>query len=120
MITPGPSPIRKLAPVLGGGWAQKGYSSPYSVAVLYPGLGDKDAIQWLTTAYQERDINLERLKTDPLLDRSAPTRAFPNWKKRSGCLRVTTSEVGVHGSRRWMPAKPLKLRPECNKQNHVT
>ena len=47
---------------------KKGYSSPYSIAVLYAGLGDKDAIQWLTTAYQERDINLERLKADPLLD----------------------------------------------------
>jgi hypothetical protein len=61
-----------------------GYSSPYSIAVLYAGLGDKDAIQWLTAAYQERDINLERLKGDPLLDPVRSDARFPELEKKVG------------------------------------
>jgi len=35
-----------------------GYSSAFSIAVLYADLGDKDeAFRWLKTAYQERDCN---------------------------------------------------------------
>ncbi len=46
-----------------------GYTSAYNIAILYTGLGDKDqAFQWLNVAYKERDIAMERLKTDPWLD----------------------------------------------------
>ena len=46
-----------------------GYSSAYTIAALYAGLGDKDqAFKWLNTAYQERDAQLSGLKTDFLLD----------------------------------------------------
>jgi tetratricopeptide (TPR) repeat protein len=56
---------------------KKGYSSPYLIAVLYADMGDKDAtFQWLTTAYQERDTNLQRLKVDPWLD---PVRTDPRF-----------------------------------------
>ena len=48
---------------------ESGYSSPYDIAVLYAQLGDKDqALRWLNTAYQERDMYLIRLKTDFLLE----------------------------------------------------
>ncbi len=46
-----------------------GYTSAYTIGALYAGLGEKDqAFQWLNTAYQERDSQMEGLKTDFLLD----------------------------------------------------
>ena len=54
-----------------------GYSSAYTIGALYAGLGDEDqAFKWLNTAYQERDSQLEGLKTDFLLD---PLRADPRF-----------------------------------------
>ena len=54
-----------------------GYYSAYMIATLYAELGDKDqAFRWLNTAYQERDVNLRRLKTDFLLD---PLRSDPRF-----------------------------------------
>jgi tetratricopeptide (TPR) repeat protein len=54
-----------------------GYSSAYNIAVLYADSGDKDqAFRWLNTAYQERDLQLIRLKTDFLLD---PIRSDPRF-----------------------------------------
>jgi len=53
------------------------YSSAYGIAQLYADLGDKDqAFRWLNTAYQERDWQLLRLKTDFLLD---PLRSDPRF-----------------------------------------
>ena len=47
---------------------KNGYYSPYFIAQLYAGLGDKDqAFYWLDTAYRERD-GLINLKTDFTLD----------------------------------------------------
>jgi serine/threonine protein kinase len=46
-----------------------GYSSAYNVAVLYAGLGNKDqALNWLNTAYLERDWQMEGMRTDFQLD----------------------------------------------------
>ena len=46
-----------------------GHGSAYRIAALYSDLGDKDqAFRWLDTAYQERDWQLEGLKTDFYLD----------------------------------------------------
>ncbi len=54
-----------------------GDSSAYRIAELYADLGDKErALQWLNTAYQERDGLLEGLKTDFLLD---PLRSDPRF-----------------------------------------
>jgi serine/threonine protein kinase/Tfp pilus assembly protein PilF len=48
---------------------KSGYTSPYQIALLYADLGDKDqAFRWLNTAYAERDVFLEGLKTDFQLD----------------------------------------------------
>jgi TolB-like protein/Tfp pilus assembly protein PilF len=49
--------------------ANTGYVSPYGIAQLYAGLGDKDqSFEWLNTAFQEHDFWLLALPTDPLLD----------------------------------------------------
>jgi tetratricopeptide (TPR) repeat protein len=46
-----------------------GYSSAYDIAIMYADLGDKDqAFRWLNTAYQEREEDILRLKTNFLLD----------------------------------------------------
>jgi TolB-like protein/DNA-binding winged helix-turn-helix (wHTH) protein/Tfp pilus assembly protein PilF len=43
------------------------YVSPYTVAAIYAGLGEKDqAFGWLEKAYSERDIWLMNLKVDPV------------------------------------------------------
>jgi hypothetical protein len=45
------------------------YWSAYDIADLYAGLGEKDEVfRWLNAAYEERDYQMEGLKTDPLLD----------------------------------------------------
>ncbi|HXU40043.1 MAG TPA: tetratricopeptide repeat protein [Blastocatellia bacterium] len=43
------------------------YVSPYTVATIYAGLGQKDqAFKWLDKAFEERDIWLMNLRVDPL------------------------------------------------------
>jgi hypothetical protein len=45
------------------------YFSAYEIAVLYAGLGEKDeAFRWLSAAYEERDYQMEGLRTDLRLD----------------------------------------------------
>ena len=45
------------------------YSSAYDIADLYAGLGDKDeTFRWLNAAYEERDYQMEGLRTDFRLD----------------------------------------------------
>ena len=49
------------------GQQKQRYVSPYTVATIYAGLGDKDqAFKWLEKAVDERDIWLMNLKVDPL------------------------------------------------------
>ncbi len=49
------------------------YVSPYTVATIYTGLGEKDlAFKWLEKAFEDRDIWLMNLKVDPQL---APLRS---------------------------------------------
>jgi tetratricopeptide (TPR) repeat protein len=46
-----------------------GYYSAYEIADLYAGLREKEEVfRWLNAAYEERDYQLEGLKTDFLLD----------------------------------------------------
>ena len=54
-----------------------GHQSPYTIAMLYAYLKDKDqALRWLNTAYEERDPQMENLKTDFVLD---PIRSDPRF-----------------------------------------
>ena len=42
------------------------YVSPYSIALVYVGLGDKDgAFQWLDKAYDERSVRLINIAVHP-------------------------------------------------------
>lgn len=53
------------------------YVSPYTVAAIYAGLGDKDqALKWLETAVEGRDIWLMNLKVDPVFARLRSERKF--------------------------------------------
>jgi len=45
------------------------YVSPYSVALVHAGLGDRDqALAWLDKAYAERSDYMPYLKLEPMLD----------------------------------------------------
>jgi tetratricopeptide (TPR) repeat protein len=49
--------------------SQRQFVSPYGVALIYVGLGDKEqAFAWLNRAYDERDNWLNYLKVEPRLD----------------------------------------------------
>jgi TolB-like protein len=62
-----------------------GYSSSYNIAALYAALGNKDeAFKWLNTAYQERDWQMEALKTDFLLDALHSDPRFPELVRKVG------------------------------------
>jgi serine/threonine protein kinase len=65
-----PSALRKAIEVsLAQRKAKTEYVSPYLIADLYSGLGDKEhAFEWLNTAYQERDNALVGLRTDMTFD----------------------------------------------------
>jgi TolB-like protein/DNA-binding winged helix-turn-helix (wHTH) protein len=53
------------------------YVSPYTVAAIYTGLGDKEqAFKWLETAVEERDIWLMNLKVDPVFAKLRNERKF--------------------------------------------
>ena len=48
--------------------ARKRYVSPYSFALVYTGMGNKDqAFTWLGKAYEERASTVAFLKTNPML-----------------------------------------------------
>jgi TolB-like protein len=53
------------------------YWSAYDIADLYAGLGEKDEVfRWLAAAYEERDYQIEGLRTDFRLD---PVRSDPRF-----------------------------------------
>jgi serine/threonine-protein kinase len=57
--------IEELKELIG----RRSYVSPYSVALIYVGLGEKDlAFEWLAKAKDERDESYVHLKVDPRLD----------------------------------------------------
>lgn len=48
--------------------AKRDYASPYEIATVYAGLGDRDrAFEWLEKAYEERSNALARYRMDPRL-----------------------------------------------------
>jgi hypothetical protein len=56
--------------------SQGGYVSPYFMAGIYAGLGEKDrAFEWLDRAYEERDCIAPKL--EPFLDSLRSDPRFP-------------------------------------------
>jgi eukaryotic-like serine/threonine-protein kinase len=54
-----------------------GFLAAYNIAILYAALGEKDeTFRWLNTAYEERDFQIESLRTEFLLD---PVRSDPRF-----------------------------------------
>jgi len=61
------------------------YVSPYSFALVYAGLGDKDqAFQWLEKSRQDRTPYLSTIKVDPLLDNLRSDPRFAELMRRVG------------------------------------
>jgi len=61
------------------------YVSPYTVAAIYAGLGDKDqSFKWLEKANDERDIWLMNLKVDPVFTKLRSDRRFNDLLTRAG------------------------------------
>jgi DNA-binding winged helix-turn-helix (wHTH) protein/TolB-like protein/Tfp pilus assembly protein PilF len=61
------------------------YISPYTVAAIYTGLGDKDqAFKWLERAYEERDVWLMNLKVDPVFAKLRSDKRFQDLLTRAG------------------------------------
>ena len=61
------------------------YVSPYTVAAIYAGLGEKDqAFKWLEKANDERDIWLMNLKVDPVFSKLRADRRFADLLERAG------------------------------------
>jgi DNA-binding winged helix-turn-helix (wHTH) protein/TolB-like protein/Tfp pilus assembly protein PilF len=59
------------------------YVSPYTVAAIYAGLGEKDqAFKWLEKAYSERDIWLMNLRVDPVFKSLRSDRRFADLLRR--------------------------------------
>jgi DNA-binding winged helix-turn-helix (wHTH) protein/TolB-like protein/Tfp pilus assembly protein PilF len=53
------------------------YVSPYTVAAIHAGLGDQEeALKWLETAVEERDIWLMNLKVDPVFAKLRSQKKF--------------------------------------------
>jgi len=60
-------------------------ASPYAIAGVYAALGDHDsAFEWLDKAYDQRDIQLVSLKTDPSLDSLREDQRFQHLVKQVG------------------------------------
>ena len=61
------------------------YVSPYQIAMIYAGLGDKEqALAWLERAYQQRVHNLVFLKVEPELDGLRSDPRFVDLMRRVG------------------------------------
>jgi TolB-like protein/DNA-binding winged helix-turn-helix (wHTH) protein/Tfp pilus assembly protein PilF len=66
--------------------SKDGYVSPYVLATIYAGLGEKDkAIQYLDKAYDERSLDLSwNLKSDLRIDNLRSDRRFQDLARRVG------------------------------------
>ncbi len=65
--------------------SKRSYISPYSLALIYAGIRDKDeAFDWLQKAYEECDGNMIFIKVDPWLDSLRSDPRFTVFLKRVG------------------------------------
>jgi tetratricopeptide (TPR) repeat protein len=65
--------------------SKRRYVSPYLIAVVYAGLGDKDqAFAWLEKAYQDRSFFLIWLKVEPCFDSLRSDPRFADLVRRIG------------------------------------
>ena len=65
--------------------ATKEYVSPFELAVLYVGLGDKEAALYaLERAYREHDLQMQGLKLDPYYDALRSEARFQDLLRRTG------------------------------------
>ena len=61
------------------------YVSPYTVAAIYSGLGEKDqAFKWLEQANEEHDVWLMNLKVDPVFAKLRSDKRFKDLLTRTG------------------------------------
>ena len=61
------------------------YVSPYTVAAIHAGLGDKEqTFKWLEQAYEERDVWLMNLKVDPVFAKLRSDKRFKDLLTRAG------------------------------------
>ncbi len=65
--------------------SKRSYFSPYSIASIYVGLGDKDrAFAWLEQAYEKRDTWLSHIKVEPAFDALHGDQRFHDLVRRIG------------------------------------
>ena len=65
--------------------ADRKYISPYALARVYSGLGEKERVfQWLEKAYAGRDDGMTKLKADPIFDSLHSDQRFTDLARRVG------------------------------------
>jgi Flp pilus assembly protein TadD len=65
--------------------ARTGYVSPYDIALLYVGLGDKEkALAWMDKAVLERDFGILSIKAAPAWDSLRGDQRFNDLLRRVG------------------------------------
>ena len=68
--------------------SKQGYVSPYDVAILYVGLGDKDrALEQLNKAYEDRAGWIIYLNVEPIFD---PIRSDPRFTELVRRMRLSS------------------------------
>lgn len=68
--------------------SESGYVSPYDMAIIYAGMGNKDqAFAWLDKAFQERNGSIPMLQVDYFLDSLKGDPRFSDLLKRAGLIR---------------------------------
>jgi TolB-like protein/Flp pilus assembly protein TadD len=70
------------------------YVAPTDLALVHAGLDERDRMfEWLEKAYQERDVTLPYMLTDPLLADMRPDPRFVDLVRRVGLPDLDTSNV---------------------------
>jgi len=68
--------------------SKRRYVTPYTIALIYVGLGEKDqALEWLESAYEDRDVWLIYLKVEPKFDSLRSEPLFTDLMRRVGLVQ---------------------------------